>query len=193
SHRPSSIARHGRPRARWSPTSSGGWRRCTQADARRGHPARRAMAATRLGVGHGAADRADALLPRHHRRRRCGPRRAAAQAAPLHLPGVLTPEAVPREMPFAARAIGSLFARIAAAPNPDRQAVVGPDGALTYTELLDRARRLAAHVGAGPSPVLVYGHKQPAVVVGIVSALRLGRPYVPVDPSAPPARISRML
>jgi D-alanine--poly(phosphoribitol) ligase subunit 1 len=96
-------------------------------------------------------------------------------------------------MPFAARAIGSLFARIAAAPNPDRPAVVGPDGALTYAELLDRARRLAARVGAGPSPVLVYGHKQPSVVVGIVSALRLGRPYVPVDPSAPPARISRML
>src|SRR5262249_38609807 len=171
----------------------GGWRRCTRADAGHGPPASRATAATRLGVGHGAAGRADDLLRRDHLWRRIDPRPAAVQAAALHLPGVLTPGAAPREMPFAARAIGSLFARIAAAPNPDRQAVVGADGGLTYAELLDRARRLAARVGAGPSPVLVYGHKQPSVVVGIVSALRLGRPYVPVDPSAPPARISRML
>ena len=96
-------------------------------------------------------------------------------------------------MPFAARAIGSLFARIAAAPDLDRQAVVGPEGTLSYAELLDRARRLAARVGAGTAPVLVYGHKQPAGIVAILAALRLGRPYVPVDPSAPPARISRML
>src|SRR5262249_3683525 len=96
-------------------------------------------------------------------------------------------------MPFPARAIGPLFARIAAAPDLDRQAVVGPEGALGYAELLDRAARLAARIGAGEAPVLVYGHKQPAVIVGILAALRLGRPYVPVDPSAPPARIARML
>jgi D-alanine--poly(phosphoribitol) ligase subunit 1 len=96
-------------------------------------------------------------------------------------------------MPFAARATGSLFARIAEAPSLDRQAVVGPEGALTWAELLDRAQRLAGSLGAGPSPVLVYGHKQPAMVVAIVAALRLGRPYVPVDLSAPAARISRML
>jgi D-alanine--poly(phosphoribitol) ligase subunit 1 len=96
-------------------------------------------------------------------------------------------------MPFAARATGSLFARIAEAPSLDRQAVVGPDGALTWADLLDRARRLAGSLGAAPSPVLLYGHKQPAMVVAIVAALRLGRPYVPVDLSAPPARISRML
>ena len=96
-------------------------------------------------------------------------------------------------MPFAARARGSLFARIAEAPSLDRQAVVGPDGALTWAELLDRAQRLAGSLGTEPLPVLVYGHKQPAMVVAIVAALRLGRPYVPVDLSAPPARISRML
>ena len=41
--------------------------------------------------------------------------------------------------------------------------------------------------------MLVYGHKQPAVIAGFLAALRLGRPYVPVDPSAPPGRIARML
>ena len=96
-------------------------------------------------------------------------------------------------MLFATRATGSLFARIAEAPSLDRHAVVGPDGALTWAELLDRAQRLAESLGTEPSPVLVYGHKQPAMVVAILAALRLGRPYVPVDLSAPPARIARML
>src|SRR5262245_22171060 len=96
-------------------------------------------------------------------------------------------------MPFAARATGSLFARIADAPSLDRQAVVGPDGALTWSDRLHPAQRLAGSLCAEPAPVLVYGHKQPAMVVAIVAALRLGRPYVPVDLSAPPARISRML
>ncbi|HEX9417459.1 MAG TPA: AMP-binding protein, partial [Methylomirabilota bacterium] len=88
---------------------------------------------------------------------------------------------------------GSLFARIVAASEDSRLAIVGPDGALSYAELIDRSRRLASHFGARPSPVVVYGHKQPAVVVGFLAALRLGRPYVPIDPSLPPARIARML
>ncbi len=86
----------------------------------------------------------------------------------------------------------SLFARIAAAA-ADGPAVVGPHGTLTYTELLDRAGRLATRLGGRRSPVLVYGHKEPAVLVGFLAALRLGRAYVPVDPSLPSARIDRMV
>jgi D-alanine--poly(phosphoribitol) ligase subunit 1 len=86
----------------------------------------------------------------------------------------------------------SLFARIAASPG-DRPAGVGPDGVLSHAELIDRALGLASRLGGGRSPVLVYGHKQPAVVVGFLAALGLGRPYVPIDPSLPPGRISRML
>jgi len=95
-----------------------------------------------------------------------------------------------RETPVAR---GSLFARIVAASEDSRLAIVGPDGALSYAELIDRSRRLASRLGARRSPVMVYGHKQPAVVVGFLAALRLGRPYVPIDPSLPPARIARML
>jgi D-alanine--poly(phosphoribitol) ligase subunit 1 len=87
----------------------------------------------------------------------------------------------------------SLFARIAAAASPGRPAIVGADGALTWGELLDRARRLGSLLGAGRAPVLVYGHKEPAVVAGILAALRACRPYVPVEPSLPPARIAHML
>jgi D-alanine--poly(phosphoribitol) ligase subunit 1 len=88
---------------------------------------------------------------------------------------------------------GSLFSRIATAGGADRPAIVGPDGVLTRRELLDRAGQLAARLGDSRAPVLVYGHKQPAVIVGFLAALRLGRPYVPVDPSLPAGRVARML
>ena len=77
--------------------------------------------------------------------------------------------------------------------DPERPAVVGPDGTLVWSALLDRARRLAAYLGPHPSPVMIYGHKQPAMVAGVLAALRLGRPYMPVDSITPPGRISRML
>src|SRR5262245_35590456 len=80
-----------------------------------------------------------------------------------------------------------------AAGADERPAVVGAAGTLTRAQLFDRARGLAARLGRGRAPIVVYGHKQPAMVVGFVAALRLGRPYVPVDPSLPTGRIARML
>ena len=88
---------------------------------------------------------------------------------------------------------GSLFARIAAAAVPDGVAIDGPDGGLRYDDLLTRARRLASRLAARRSPVLVYGEKEPAVVVAFLAALRAGRPYVPIDPSLPAARVARIV
>lgn len=87
----------------------------------------------------------------------------------------------------------SLAVRIIASADPARPAMVSPDGTLDYAALLDRARRLAARLDQQHGPVLLYGHKQPAMVVGILAALLAGRPYVPVDASVPPARVSRIL
>jgi D-alanine--poly(phosphoribitol) ligase subunit 1 len=71
--------------------------------------------------------------------------------------------------------------------------VVAPGGSITYAELLDRARTLAFRLGGRHSPVLVYGQKEPAVIVSFLAALRVGRPYVPIDASLPPGRIARMV
>jgi D-alanine--poly(phosphoribitol) ligase subunit 1 len=87
----------------------------------------------------------------------------------------------------------SFFERIVAVADPTRPGMTSSQGCLTYGQLLDRARVLAAHLAARRSPVLIFGHKQPAMVVGILAALRLGRAYVPVDSSAPAARIARMI
>jgi len=96
-------------------------------------------------------------------------------------------------MSSATRDTESLFERIAAAPDRGRLAVLARDGCVTYGQLLDRARRLAGRLGPGPAPVLVYGDKQPAMVVALVAALELGRPYVPLDAASPPGRITRIL
>src|SRR5262245_30363679 len=96
-------------------------------------------------------------------------------------------------MPSARPDTTSLFERIAAAPDRGRLAVFAREGSVTYGQLFDRARRLATRLGAVPAPVLVYGDKQPAMVVALVAALELGRPYVPLDASAPPGRITRIL
>src|SRR5690242_1459390 len=87
----------------------------------------------------------------------------------------------------------ALHARITAAAAGDRLAVVGPDGALSWADLLERAARLASRLGSGDSPVLVVGEKQPAVVVAFLAALRVGRAYVPVDPALPAARVADMI
>src|ERR1051326_9192357 len=87
----------------------------------------------------------------------------------------------------------SLFSRIAASRAPDRLAVITPDGSLTHAALVGRARGLAARLGDRRSPIVVYGQKEPAVLVSFLAALRLGRAYVPIDPLLPPGRVERML
>lgn len=96
-------------------------------------------------------------------------------------------------MPASPLDTGSLFARIAAVHDRGRPAVVGRDGVVTYGQLLDHARRLAARLGPHDAPLLIYGDRQPAMVVGLVAALALGRPYVPLDAASPSDRISRIL
>jgi D-alanine--poly(phosphoribitol) ligase subunit 1 len=90
-------------------------------------------------------------------------------------------------------AAGSLFGRIAGVRDRGRPAVIGRDGVVTYGQLLDRAARLACRLGPHDGPVLIVGDKQPAMVVALVAALELGRPYVPLDVTSPPARIAHIL
>lgn len=87
----------------------------------------------------------------------------------------------------------ALFLRVAAAPDRFRPAITGPYGTLTYAALCDRARELATLLAGSRRPVLVYGEKEPAMVVAFLASLSVNRPYVPADPSMPPARVERLL
>ena len=61
---------------------------------------------------------------------------------------------------------------------------------LTYGALLERAETAAGLLARqGTSPVILYGHKSPDMVVGILACLLARRAYVPVEPAVPPARL----
>ncbi len=84
----------------------------------------------------------------------------------------------------------------AAANDPDRPAVVGPSGALSYGEL-DRQADALAHrlrvlgVGRGDR-VVVWAGKSAAVVAAMQASLRLGAAYVPADGTTPVSRVAAM-
>lgn len=80
----------------------------------------------------------------------------------------------------------------AAASNPDAIALAdGSETPVSYRELRDRVTSLAAVLEERISPgarVAITSRKSAATVIGMLAALKAGRCYVPVDPSAPRVR-----
>lgn len=76
--------------------------------------------------------------------------------------------------------------------SPDRMAVVSENETLTYEQLDTYSDRLAGHLyhiyGEGEAPVVVYGHKQPDMLVCFLACVKAGRAYCPVDISVPLSR-----
>ncbi|MBF6327581.1 non-ribosomal peptide synthetase [Nocardia transvalensis] len=89
-----------------------------------------------------------------------------------------------------------LFARQVAAA-PDAPALSTASERFTYRELDEASGRLAAELtaaGVGPeSAVALALPRSSRFVVAILAVLRAGASYVPVDVSAPPARIASIL
>ncbi|WP_394836377.1 amino acid adenylation domain-containing protein [Pendulispora rubella] len=81
--------------------------------------------------------------------------------------------------------------------NEETIAVQDEGQALTYLALDARATWLAGHLvqaGAGPSaPVAIHLERGVDQVVAVLAALKAGAAYVPLSPSAPPARNEYML
>ncbi|MGI9184870.1 MAG: non-ribosomal peptide synthetase [Solirubrobacteraceae bacterium] len=80
---------------------------------------------------------------------------------------------------------------------PERLAVRGPDGALTYGELSDRAldvsRRLR-QVGVKPGDLVgLCLERSASLVVGALGIVRVGAAYVAIDPAYPEDRVGWML
>jgi amino acid adenylation domain-containing protein len=80
---------------------------------------------------------------------------------------------------------------------PDRVAVVGATGSLTYAELDAAANRLAVHLEQlGPvrsEPVGLCLERTPSMIVALLAILKAGGAYVPLNYEHPPARISHQL
>ncbi|HEY3568284.1 MAG TPA: amino acid adenylation domain-containing protein [Thermoanaerobaculia bacterium] len=97
---------------------------------------------------------------------------------------------------------GSVPARVAAwaVKTPDAPAVLPAEPgqpALTYGELVDRARRLAGRLrerGVGPDVrVGVYAERSPETLVGMLAVLLAGGAFLPLDPAYPPERLALIL
>jgi amino acid adenylation domain-containing protein len=86
--------------------------------------------------------------------------------------------------------------REVAARHPDREAVIGVDGRLSYAQLDDRTDRLAgllATRGAGPERAVgVLLPRSVDLVVAILGILKAGAVYVPFDPEQPAQRLARI-
>jgi amino acid adenylation domain-containing protein len=80
---------------------------------------------------------------------------------------------------------------------PDQPAVAGHGETLDYASLDRRASRLAralAARGAGPDQLVgLHVGRSPALVVGILGILKAGLAYLPLDPTAPPERLSAIV
>ncbi|MGW5681227.1 AMP-binding protein [Nonomuraea sp. NPDC003754] len=77
------------------------------------------------------------------------------------------------------------------AEHPDRVAVLGEEGPLTYAELAREVQAVAAAVHGASRVGLLVGHG-PRMVAAILGVLTAGATYVPLDPAYPRARLERM-
>jgi amino acid adenylation domain-containing protein len=108
------------------------------------------------------------------------------------------PDAAPHGHVDAAADPATLLKRFdrAAAAYPQAVAVRTATATVTYGTLAAASRelagRLVAHT-ARPGPVAVVRPAGPGLVCAALAALRCGKPYLPVDPAYPPARVERIL
>jgi D-alanine--poly(phosphoribitol) ligase subunit 1 len=85
----------------------------------------------------------------------------------------------------------------AASRDGDRAAHRYRGESLSYAQLWSGSSALAARIaGLLPddgSPVVVYGHKESAMLVAFLGAVRAAHPYIPIDTSWPADRISGVI
>ncbi|MGB9376182.1 MAG: AMP-binding protein, partial [Mycobacteriales bacterium] len=92
--------------------------------------------------------------------------------------------------------LGDVVSAVAAA-DPDRTALVDGNTSVSYGDLLRRADTLGGELqraGAGADrPVAVLLPRGVDHIVACVAAVRVGAPYVPIDPAYPSSRISFLI
>jgi len=90
---------------------------------------------------------------------------------------------------------GQFFGRLEAQArrSPGRIAYSNGLESMTYAEMLTNVGKVASHVERSANsrnPVLVIGHKEPAMLCGLLGVARSGRPYVPLDDRLPAERLA---
>ena len=77
---------------------------------------------------------------------------------------------------------------------PDALVMISAEQSMTYAELWEKSGRLAAEIekiqGSDKAPVMVFGHKDPLMLISFIACARSGGAYCPVDVSTPVQRVS---
>ena len=85
----------------------------------------------------------------------------------------------------------------AATRHGDRAAHTYRGESLSYSDLWSASTALSARIAGelddDGSPVVVYGHKESAMLVAFLGAVRAGHPYIPIDASWPADRIASVV
>jgi D-alanine--poly(phosphoribitol) ligase subunit 1 len=72
---------------------------------------------------------------------------------------------------------------------PETLAFISPNKEITYNELWKYSDKVAAYITnlqlTAHSPILVYGHMEPEMLVSFLGSVKAGHPYIPVDTSIP--------
>ena len=81
--------------------------------------------------------------------------------------------------------------------HPERLVFISPTKQITYGELWRKSDQLAgfimAHNHKEHSPILVYGHMEPEMVISFLGSVKAGHPYIPVDTSIPLERVENII
>lgn len=79
----------------------------------------------------------------------------------------------------------------------DRLAMVNGNEEITYHQLWDQSDLLAGYIkaycGEDRTPIVVYGHKNPKMLVAFLACVKSGRAYVPVDITVPRNRVESII
>lgn len=80
---------------------------------------------------------------------------------------------------------------------PNALAFVSQDQKIRYGELWKKAEQTASSIlNLDPkplSPILIYGHMEPDMIVAFLGSVTAGHPYIPVDTSIPMERITKII
>lgn len=76
---------------------------------------------------------------------------------------------------------------------PEQIAIKHNTDVLTYRELNQYANKLADLIKDTKSPLIVYGHMSPFMIVGMIASMKAGCGYVPLDISMPEERINTII
>ncbi|MGE8202988.1 D-alanine--poly(phosphoribitol) ligase subunit DltA [Heyndrickxia sp. NPDC080065] len=81
--------------------------------------------------------------------------------------------------------------------HPNRFAYVNRGSVLTYGDLWKQSDNLASyiqkHSNQAKSPIIVYGHMEPEMIISFLGSVKAGHPYIPVDLSIPVDRIKKIV